>query len=109
MFPYATSDTLSTELLELASSKIDELTFNRIQAKGFENLTEFQKKKIEKATLLQAQYYDDYGTDAEAMSGFNVSGLSMSFNSNGGSSTPSGVSPGAHILLKQTGLMNRVV
>lgn len=104
---YATSETLSTELLELASSKIDGLTYNRIRAIGFDNLTEFQKGIIEKATLLQAQHYEDYGTDAEALSGFNVAGLSMSFN--GGISTPSGVSSAAYMLLKQTGLMNRAV
>ncbi|MDF2906836.1 MAG: hypothetical protein K0R34_2157 [Herbinix sp.] len=107
MFPYATSDTLSSELLDLASSKIDELTYNRIQAVGFDNLTAFQKDKIQKATLQQAQYYDDYGTDPGALSGFSVSGLSMSLGGN--SSVPSGVSPGAYMLLKQTGLMNRAV
>jgi hypothetical protein len=107
MFPYATSDTLSSELLDLASSKIDELTFNRIPARGFDNLASFQKDKIQKATLLQAQYYDDYGTDPGALSGFSVSGLSMSLSGN--SSVPSGVSPSAFMLLKQTGLMNRVV
>lgn len=104
---YATSNTLSTELLELASSKIDELTFNRIVAKGIDNLTPFQKEKIQKATLLQAQHYEDYGTDAEGLGGFSVHGLSMSFNGTG--STPTGVSPGAYMLLKQTGLMCRVV
>ena len=109
MCPYATSDTLDQELLELASSKIDELTFNRIQAKGFENLTSFQQDKIAKATLLQAKYYEDYGTDAEVLGSFSVSGLSMSFNGDKASSTPSGVSPSAYMLLKQTGLMSRVV
>jgi hypothetical protein len=104
---YATSDTLDDELLDLASSKIDELTYNRIVAAGFNNLTTFQKDKIQKATLLQAQYYDDYGTDPGALSGFSVSGLSM--NLGGNSTVPSGVSPGAFMLLKQTGLMNRVV
>ena len=104
---YATSDTLSSELLELASSKIDELTFNRIEAVGFNNLTAFQQGKIQSATLLQAMHYENYGTDTEALSGFSVSGLSMSFN--GGGSTPTGVSPGAYMFLKQTGLMSRVV
>jgi len=107
MFPYATSDTLSSELLDLASSKIDELTYNRIPARGFENLTTFQQDKIQKATLQQAQYYDDYGTDPGVLSGFSVSGLSMSLAGN--SETPQGVSPGAFMLLKQTGLMCRVV
>jgi len=104
---YATSDTLSQELLELASSKIDELTFNRIVTIDFTNLTAFQQDKIKRATLLQAQFYEDYGIDTESLSGFSVSGLSMSFS--GGSSAPSGVSPGANMLLKQTGLMSRVV
>jgi hypothetical protein len=107
MFPYATSDTLSPELLDLASSKIDELTYNRIPARGFEKLTTFQQDKIQKATLQQAQYYDDYGTDPGALTGFSVSGLSMSLGGNSG--VPSGVSPGAYMLLKQTGLMSRVV
>ena len=101
---YATSDTLNPELLELASSKIDELTYNRIEAIGFDNLTDFQKKKIEKATLLQAQYYDEYGTDTESLNGFNISGLSMSFE---GGSAPKGVSPTAYSQLKQTGLTVR--
>lgn len=109
MFPYATSDTLGQELLELASSKIDELTFNRIQTRGFENLTVFQQERITKATLLQAKYYEDYGTDAEALGGFSVPGLSLSFSADKASATPSGVSPGAYMLLKQTGLMRRVI
>jgi hypothetical protein len=104
---YAASETLSSELLELASSKIDELTYNRIVAAGLTNLTSFQQGKIRDATLLQAQYYEDYGPDAGALTGFSVSGLSMSLGGN--SSVPTGVSQGAYMLLKQTGLMNRVV
>lgn len=103
---YATSETISQELLELASSKIDALTFNRIVDTGFDNLTAFQKDKVQKATLLQAKYYEDYGTDTDALSGFSVGGLSMSFS---GSSAPVGVSPTAFMMLKQTGLTSRVV
>lgn len=102
---YAASDTLSSELLELASSKIDELTYNRIVDTGFDNLTTFQKAKIERATLLQAQYYDDYGTDVEMIGGFGLPGISMSIKSSPG--TPPGVSPAACMYLKQTGLMSR--
>ncbi len=104
---YATSGTLDDELLELASSKIDELTFNRIVKIGFVNLTPFQQSKVGQATLLQAQYYDDYGTDPSLLSGFSVSGLSMSLGNN--VSVPLGVSPAAYSLLKPTGLMNRTV
>ena len=37
--------------------------FNRIRKIGLDNLTVFQKEKVQKATLLQAQYYSDYGID----------------------------------------------
>lgn len=104
---YATSETLSTELLELASSKVDELTFNRINAIGFNNLTEFQKGLIEKATLAQAQYYEYYGTDVEALN--NISVGSFSIGMNNGGSTYKGVSNAVITYLKQTGLMCRVV
>lgn len=104
---YAESEIYDTDLLELASCKIDELTFNRIRAVGFDNLTAFQKEKVQKATLLQAQYYSDYGTESSGLSGFNVSGLSMSFST--GASTPDGVSQTAYMMLKQTGLMGRII
>lgn len=102
---YATSDVYDAEILELASSKVDELTFNRIVAIGFDNLTDFQKDKIQKATLKQAEYYDDYGIDAEALSGFSLAGVSMSLQTG---SYP-GVSKMTISLLKQTGLMIRQV
>ena len=104
---YTTSETLSAELLELASSKVDELTFNRINAIGFENLTEFQKGLIEKAILSQAKYYEDYGTEAESLSSISVGSYSIGMS--GGSSTYKGVSNATITYLKQTGLMCRVV
>lgn len=104
---YATSETLSAELLDLASSKVDELTFNRIRAVGIDNLTDFQKEMIEKAVLSQAQYYEDYGTEVEALNSISVGSFSIGMN-NGGS-TYKGVSNAAITYLKQTGLMCRVV
>lgn len=103
---YATSDKYNDELLELASSKIDDLTFNRINAIGFNNLTSFQKSKIESATLAQAEYYDTYGTDVEALASVSVLDTSMSF---GSTSSYPGTSSVAIMELKQTGLMQRVV
>lgn len=104
---YATSDKYSPELLELASSKVDELTYNRITgAGGIVKLTTFQQEMIRKATLAQAEYYDQYGTDAALMSGFSLLDTSISFSN---SAIPAGVSPTAIMHLKQTGLMSRVV
>lgn len=42
--------------LQEASEKIDSITFNRIVGRGFDNLTQFQKDKIQKAVCYQAEY-----------------------------------------------------
>ena len=104
---YATSETLSAELLELASSKVDELTYNRIVAIGLDNLTPFQQSMIEKATLAQAKYYEDYGTEAEGLQSISVGSFSMSMGNSSGAYK--GVSTAAITYLKQTGLMCGVI
>ena len=44
--------------LETASDAVDDLTYNRITALGFENLTSFQQDKIKKAThFMMEQLY----------------------------------------------------
>lgn len=103
---YVTSQAYSSEILDLASDKIDELTFNRIRSIGFANLTAFQKTKVEAATLKQAEFYDTYGADAESVGSYSVADVSVSFSS---TSTYPGVSPAAIMELKQTGLMVRMV
>lgn len=40
-----------------AQDKIDELTFNRVAYKGFENLTEFQKNNIKKNLYRLAKHF----------------------------------------------------
>lgn len=47
--------------LELASDKIDSLTYNRIDGIGFNNLTSFQQEKIKKAICAQADFMYQYG------------------------------------------------
>lgn len=42
--------------LRLAQEKIDSITFNRIVAIGFNNLTKFQQEKIKDAICYQAEY-----------------------------------------------------
>lgn len=105
---YATSKEYSNELLEMASSKVDELTFNRIKGIGFNNLTHFQQISVESATLAQAKYYDDYGTDVGAVSGFSLLDTSISFKDTG-TNRYVGVAPLCITYLKQTGFMNRAV
>lgn len=55
-----TDDELDNRL-ELASDKIDSLTYNRIVGIGFDSLTAFQQEKIKKAVCAQADFMYKYG------------------------------------------------
>lgn len=66
--------------LEWASRDIDTLTFNRIVARGFENLTEFQQKIVREATCQLA----DFEAENEellnsALTGYSINGVSAQF------------------------------
>lgn len=102
---YVTSEDYSDELLELASSKVDDLTLNRIHVIGYNNLTEFQRDLIERATIAQAEYYNTYGTDAGAINSFSIGDVSMDISSN--DTNYRGASLTTIMLLRQTGLMYR--
>ena len=54
------------ELLAVASMLIDALTYNRIKAVGFKNLTDFQKASVKKACCLIADHMERSGTDIGA-------------------------------------------
>ena len=51
--------------LKLAQEKIDSITYNRIVAIGFDNLTEFQQEKIKDAICYQAEYILNNGFNDE--------------------------------------------
>lgn len=51
--------------LRLAQEKIDSITFNRIVAIGFNNLTKFQQEKIRDAICYQAEYIYENGYNNE--------------------------------------------
>lgn len=51
--------------LKLAQEKIDDITFNRIVAIGFDNLTEFQQTKIKDAVCYQADHILKNGYNCE--------------------------------------------
>ena len=59
------SDEDIEKYLELSQEKIDSITFNRIVAIGFNNLTEFQREKISKAICYQADYIFQNGYNDE--------------------------------------------
>lgn len=66
--------------LDRASDQIDRLTYNRIVACGFDNLTPFQRTNVTKATCQQADFvykYGDYLT--MPLSGYSAGSTSMTF------------------------------
>lgn len=68
------------ERLRHASRKIDTLTYNRIIAARFENLTEFQQEVIKESCCLLADFlYENADLLNSALNSYSVNGVSMSF------------------------------
>lgn len=93
--------------IELASYDIDNLTFNRINKIGFDNLTEFQKLVIKKSVMLQT----DFRADNEdwlnsAISQYSINGVNINYGNSKTISVINGVFIPTNIfsILKQTGL-----
>lgn len=96
--------------LSRASDQIDSLTYNRIVACGFDNLTEFQQTNIKKAVCLQADFMHQYGDMLSApMTGFGAGSISWSFGESGFVEGAGGVKTSQDVmgLLLPTGLANR--
>ena len=92
--------------LEKASEAIDSITFNRIVAAGFSNLTEVQQYKIKKAVCMQADFIEEYGQYLNnPFSAFSAGSISVTLNRNSVKSI-NGVTTSNKVynLLKQTGL-----
>lgn len=96
--------------LSRASDQIDGLTYNRIVALGFENLTPFQQTNIKKAVCLHADFMHQYGEMLAApMTGFGAGSISWSFEKSGFVQGAGGVKTSQEVmgLLLPTGLANR--
>lgn len=93
--------------LSSASDQIDSLTYNRIVACGFDNLTLFQQTSIKKAVCQQADFTNQYGDYLDApLAGYSAGSISLSFKSiegAGGVRTTETVTS----LLRATGLSDR--
>lgn len=92
--------------LERASVQIDTLTYNRINGKCFDNLTEFQKDRIKKAVCIHAEFIDQYGDYINMpLSGFSAGSISVNFNAQ----KVNGITTTQEVLnyLNQTGLTCR--
>lgn len=64
-----------------AQRAVDSLTFNRIIKQGFDNLTEFQQGLVKEAVKKQADFaYNNADLLESPLSGYSISGVSMSFD-----------------------------
>jgi hypothetical protein len=91
--------------LETASDSIDDLTYNRITAIGFENLTSFQQDKIKKAVCIQADFLYQYGDYMNLpVDSYTAGSLTLSLGNNG-IKTPGSVAN----YLRQSGLTCRIL
>ena len=104
-------DADAEKALEKASRHIDTLTYNRIVAIGFENLTEYQQGIIKECECLMADWETE-NTDYinNMLSSYSLNGASMSFTGQSASATVvSGVAVSREIYshLQKCGLCTR--
>lgn len=93
-----------------ASRHIDTLTFNRIVAKGFENLTEFQQEIIKQVCFDMANFeFDNEDFLNSIVKSYSVNGVSMQFGEGINVAIVNGVAikRDTYNLLTQTGLCYR--
>jgi len=123
--PYADAEYYSTEFqgsvipsneldkaLKNASRHVDSLTYNRIVAKGFDNLTEFQRDIIQDVCCQMAEFeYTNRDIIESVMQSYSINGVSMSFGNSWNILIRSGIAVRKDIfkLLEQTGLCQGVV
>lgn len=106
------SDELGHMLIQ-ASRHIDSLTFNRIVAKGFDNLTVFQQDIIKEVACRQADFeYENADIIDTVLQGYSINGVSMQFNGNSWNVYADkgvAIKKDLYSLLSQTGLTSRLV
>lgn len=98
-------ETLGT-VLQRASDQVDSMTYNRILAQGFDQLTPFQQERVKKAVCAQADFIAQYGEFTDIpLQGFSAGGISMSFSGD----RINGVATSRTVqnYLSQTGLTSR--
>ena len=98
--------------LRQASRHIDTLTYNRIVAAGFDNLTQFQQEIIKEVCCRQAQFeVENEDAISSVLSSYSINGVSMAFGSSWNVFTEHGVAMRRDVysLLQQTGLCCRLL
>lgn len=100
------SDQVETFLHE-ASRNVDTLTFNRIVARGFDRLTDFQQEIIKEVVCRQADFlFENADAIASILDSYSINSVSMKFGSGFNVDVAEGVpmQKTVYSILKQTGL-----
>ncbi len=98
--------------LRTASRHIDSLTYNRIVAAGFANLTQFQQDIVKEVCCRQAQFeVENEDAISSVLSSYSINGVSMQFGDSWNVFTEHGVAMRRDVysLLQQTGLCCRLL
>ena len=110
---YPDAEAISGDALRQASRHVDSLTFNRIVAAGFSNLTEFQQDIIKEVVCRQALFERENADLIESvLSAYSINGVSMSWNGeswNVYSQDGIAIRKDVYALLRQTGLCCRII
>jgi hypothetical protein len=100
-----------TKMLTEASRQVDTLTFNRIVAKGFDKLTEFQQDIVKQVVCDQAEFlFENADAIASVLDSYSINGVSMHFGTGFNVIVEGGlpIQSTTYSLLKQTGLCCRL-
>lgn len=100
-----------TQSLREASRHVDALTFGRITAQGFDNLTQYQRELVQEVVCQLAEWEYDNADELQALlSAYSINGVSMQFGGAGNIWQQGGVYLPASLYAKlaQTGLCCRL-
>lgn len=109
ILPDSVVDVTETDLLQ-ASRHVDSLTYNRIVATGFDNLTEFQQDIVKEVVCRQALFeVENADAISSVLSSYSINGVSMAFGSSWNVYIEHGIAMrrDVYALLQQTGLCYR--
>lgn len=98
--------------LIMASRHVDTLTWNRIRAKGFANLSAFQQEMILSVVCQQADFeYENADEIASVLSSYSINGVSMQFGNSWNVFVNKGIAMrrDVYAMLSQTGLCSQIL